>query len=579
MNTNHTTTACAPTREACGTRLMLGSVSEAMGAPEAETTPCGSMSRRQFVLGASMCAALALAAAPMAALASEPPAAPDGGQGGPGGEGGQGGTPPDGGQPGQGGPGGADTMTFDYSGTYQGAFEANGESASTTGTPIEAADADVNAVLAQNAGVAEVTNCVISKSGSDTNGDSCNFYGVNSIALAVNEGSAVYLDGCTLSADGEGSNGIFATDSATAYANGCTIVTAAGNSRGLHATYGGTNEAAGMDITTQGDHCAAVATDRGGGSISVASSKFATAGSGSPLLYSTGNIQVCDVTGTASGSQIAGMEGLNTILVKDSQLTSENVGLTGSDPVANGVIIYQSTSGDAEATTGEAATFQAVDSTLTSAIDSGAMFYFTNTEASVVLQNTQLDFDSAAAQLAYVAGNDANNWGQAGSNGAQVTFTGRSQVLAGNVTADTISSMSLFLLDGTTWTGAASIEANAAGSTSDAPMSVSVDATSTWVVTADSEVSALNVADGGMVVDEAGGTVTIVAGGQTVVAGTSALTVTVDGAYGTDVSTTEASELASELIDRTAFDARFGTSTAWQMSSDGASAASSAKDA
>jgi hypothetical protein len=66
------------------------------------------------------------------------------------------------------------------------------------------------------------------------------------------------------------------------YANSDTIATTADNSRGLDATYGGTIVANDMKITTQGDHCAAIATDRGGGDISVTNSTLSTAGSGSP---------------------------------------------------------------------------------------------------------------------------------------------------------------------------------------------------------------------------------------------------------------------------------------------------------
>jgi hypothetical protein len=113
---------------------------------------------------------------------------------------------------------------------------------------------------------------------------------------------------------------------------------------------------------------------------------------------------VDNVTGTASGSQIAGMEGLNTILIRNSQLSSTLTGATASDPIADGVILYQSTSGDAESATGEAATFQAVDSTLTSAIQSGAMFYVTNTTANVVLSGTTLDFDSRQGEPAHRGG-------------------------------------------------------------------------------------------------------------------------------------------------------------------------------
>lgn len=323
-----------------------------------------------------------------------------------------------------------------------------------------------------------------------------------------------------------------------------------------------------------------VATDRGGGNISVDGGTISIEGSGSPIVYSTGDIEVSDVTGTASESQLVGMEGLITVLIRNSALSSSQTGKTASDPVADGVIIYQSTSGNAESTTGEAATFQAVDSKLSSAIQSDSMFYLTNTSADVVLKNTELDFASSAARLLYAAGNDANNWGQAGSNGATVKFTGIGQQLAGDVVADTISSVDLHLTEGTTWAGAASIEQNAAGSTSDAPMTVNIDGSSQWTVTADSTVSSLNVAEGAKVVDADGKTVTIVAGGQTVVQGDSGLTVTVTGSYSTDYDASEAGSLTSEAIDRTAYDDAFGTDVddASSDEKDATSQASTASD-
>ncbi len=470
---------------------------------------------------------------------------------------------PSGGAPG----GGADTMSFDYQGTYSGALTADGESVDSANESATATEADQNAALAQNGGTLTISSGTLQKSGDDTNGDNCNLYGVNSIALATGEGSKLSIRDTALAATSEGSNGVFATDSATAYVNNSSISTTAGNSRGLDATYGGTIIANQMEITTQGDHCAGVATDRGGGYVSLTNSSIETNGSGSPLLYSTGDIEASGVTGTATGSQIAGMEGLNTILINDCSLTSTNTSTTGSDPVANGVIIYQSTSGDAEATTGDAATFQAVDSTLKSEIESGSMFYLTNTTANVLLQNTTLDFDTTSANLIQAEGNDANNWGTAGSNGATVNFTGRNQQLAGNVSVDTISSVNLFLLDGTTWTGAASITQNENGSTSEAPLTVNVDGSSTWVVTADTTVSALNVANGGKVVDADGKSVTIVANGQTVVQGDSDLTVTVAGSYGTEVTTSEANDVATETIDRSGFDEEFGTQTSFSLGS------------
>jgi len=131
------------------------------------------------------------------------------------------------------------------------------------------------------------------------------------------------------------------------------------------------------------------------------------------------------------------------------------------------------------------------------------MFYFTNTTADVVLQNTELDFDTDAATLT--------------DNAA-----------AGSGT----------------------------GTASDVPITVNVDGTSTWVVTKDTTISALNVASGGKVVDGDGNTVTIVANGKTVVSGSGDVTVTVTSSYSTSVSA------GSDTIDRSEFDSRFGTSTA-----------------
>lgn len=333
------------------------------------------------------------------------------------------------------------------------------------------------------------------------------YSGSYSVSLTVGEDSTAVIDGTDITASSSGSNGVFATDSGTALVNDTSIETMADNSRGLDATYGGTISANKITADTQGGHSAIVATDRGGGSISLADATLSTAGSGSPLLYFTGDIQVNNVSGTSSGSQIAGMEGLNTILIKDSTLESTVTGKTASDPIANGIIIYQSTSGDAEASTGEHATFQSVDSTLSSAIGSGSMFYFTNTTADVVLQNTELDFDTDAA-----------------------TITDNAAAGSGTGTA------------------------------SDAPITVNVDGTSTWVVTKDTTISALNVASGGD-----GNTVTIVANGKTVVSGSGDVTVTVTGSYSTSVSAGSDTELSSDTIDRSEFDSRFGTSTAWTM--------------
>lgn len=436
------------------------------------------------------------------------------------------------GQPGGGMQGGADTMSFDYSGSYAGAIAADGENISSDGKSFTATEADQNAALVQNGGTLTLENALLQKSGDDTDGARCNFYGVNSILTAVGESSSATVSNSSLTATSAGSNGIFATDGATVTVSDTSIDTTADNSRGLDATYGGVITADNADITTAGDHCAGIATDRGGGTITAVDSTVSTQGPGSPILYSTGDIEVENLTGTASGSQIAGMEGLNTICIENSTLTSSTTGKTASDPIANGIIIYQSTSGDAEATTGSTATFTAKNSTLSSAIQSGSMFYLTNTSANITLQNTELDFDSSQATLITACGNDSNNWGQAGSNGATVKVKAINQTLEGDIVADTISSINLTLTKGSTWTGSAIIQDNdSATTTTESPISITVGKKSSWIVTGDCTVSNLTVKNGGTIKDSDGQTVTIVANGKTVVEGTGNVTITVTGTY------------------------------------------------
>ena len=458
--------------------------------------------------------------------------------------------------------GGADTQSYDYAGTMSGALVADGKEVISKGETTSTKDKDQNAALVKNSGTLKITNGELTKSGDDEDGDNCNFYGINSILLSAGKNSKAYISGSTLSADSTGSNGLFATDNGKIYANTDSINTTSDNSRGIDATYGGTVIGNKMTISTQEDHSAALATDRGGGNVSATNSTLKTAGSGSPLIYSTGDIEVDNVTGTATGSQIAGIEGLNRILIYNSYLTSENKKTTGSDPVANAVILYQSTSGDADTSTDKSAVFQAVDSNLKSSITSGAFFYVTNTSSNVYLEDTKLNYDSSKANLLQIEGNDSNNWGTVGSNGGTVKFTANNETLSGNVSVDTISSLDMYLLNKTTYTGAMTIKANAAGNTTaDKAITVNVSSDSKWVVTENTTINNLNAESGAKIVDKNGKTVTIISNGKTVVKGDSKITLTVTGTYSNNVDTDNNNKSVTNYIARDDFDSYYGTKT------------------
>ena len=453
--------------------------------------------------------------------------------------------------------GGPDTQSYDYTGSYNSVLSASKTELNSTNETISASNKDQNALLANNGGTLTITGGIFDKTGDTADEDACNFYGVNSIALSSGSDSLLKIQDSSLTSDSEGSNAVFSTDSATAYAYDSTISTFKNNSRGLDATYDGTIMTDSMHITTQGNHSAALATDRGGGNISITNSLLSTSGNGSPLLYSTGDIEADSVQGTASGSQIAGMEGYNKILIHNSNLSSTNNAISGSDPVKNGVIIYQSTSGDADTSSNEKSLFEVVDSTLSTCIDSGAMFYVTNTNTNILINNSLLSFDPDNVNLLQATGNSGNTWGLEGSNGGTVTLTAIKQNLSGNILVDSISSANIYLLSSSSYTG------NTASSDSNANISMNISSDSVWYVTDSCTLTNLHVEKGGKLLDIHGKTVTVLQDDKTIAEGDSDITVTVNGQYSTTVTTDSDNVLSSDYMDRSSFDSTYGTSTAF----------------
>lgn len=446
-------------------------------------------------------------------------------------------TKPSGQKPnGKSGKGGPNIQSYDYKGTLKASLNVKSGTTKVGKKTITNNKTDQNVALVQKNGKLSLDGTKLKKTGNSKNDDNANFYGLDSILLANGKNAVATVKNATLTSKATGANGIFATNKGTVNVSNTKIkTTGKANSRGLDATYGGKINANKVKISTKGDHSAAAATDRGGGTVK--NSKVATKGTGSPLAYSTGTINFNNVTGTASGSQIAGMEGYNKIYLVNSNLTSTNNKLSGSDPIKNGVIIYQSTSGDAETSSSKSADFQAKDSTLKTAITSGAMFYVTNTTGKITLENTKLNFNNSKVYLLNVAGNNSNGWGTKGKNGGHVTLTAKNQTLKGNIVVDSISSANVKLTDDSTYTGKTSIVANkyaTSSSKSKTPLTISVGSNSKWIVTGNSTVTNLNLVDGGEIVDSQGNKVTIIANGKTVQKGTSSYAVTVKGSFTTN---------------------------------------------
>ena len=271
--------------------------------------------------------------------------------------------------------------------------------------------------------------------------------------------------------------------------NNVEITTHSDKSRGLDATYKGKINAENVIINTDGQSCAALATDRGEGEVHVKNSDIntgvsKTSGRGSPLIYSTGNITVENTKGTSYVSQIACIEGKNSIEVANSDLTgySEGNRKDGDAYVdLGGIFIYQSMSGDADVGT---SLFTAKDSKLTIPQDSSVykeapMFHVTNTACVIDLKNTEFSFGSGT----FLEVSSQNQWGTTGSNGGNAELKTDSEKIDGNVIVDNISSLN-WTMKNTEFKGAI----NSTGNTT-----VNVADGSTWTLTGDSSLSSLAV--------------------------------------------------------------------------------------
>ncbi len=323
-----------------------------------------------------------------------------------------------------------------------------------------------NTALVRNNGKLTMTNTTLEKTGDSDNDEDSNFSGRNAVFL-VNNSSAQISD-ITISSAAEGSNAIFATgEKSHITADHIKIYTTKNSSRGLDATYGGTISANDVEIATEGAHCAALATDRGEGNVTVTKGSFYTSGEGSPCIYSTGNIKVTNCKGTATGSEIAVVEGKNSIVLDNCQFTGSK---------KQGVMLYQSFSGDAGNGT---ASFTAKDSELTNLSD-GPMFYITNTKAIASLENTVLS--SKGTTLIQVT---SDRWGRMNANGGNFTFTAKNQKLQGDILANSLSDIYLKLNEGTSWTGAFNKDKEAHKA------DITLDADAIWELTADSYVNVI----------------------------------------------------------------------------------------
>ena len=383
---------------------------------------------------------------------------------------GQGGTPPAGmppnGAPPSGGPppgggGGASSIT----GTA--VYLQSGGTISKSNQDISASQQNESVIKITDSGVYTLTNSNVSSTGNTSSMDETSFYGLNAAILAAS-GSKITLSDIKITTTGSGANGVFATGTnSTINLANVTISCSNTGAHGVDATIGGILNLNNVNITTKGDGAsAAIATDRGGGTINVNGGNVTTYGTKSPPLYSTGEITVTGATMQAKNSEAVVIEGKNSVALTDTTISGAKNW---------GVMIYQSMSGDASIGTGN---FSMNGGTLTS--ENGPLFYSNNTRAVINLKNAKLVNPSGILIKA-----SAGDWGNAGSNGADVTFTAESENMSGSIICDSISTVNLIFKNATTLKGAINTEHTSKSA------ALTLDDTSTWEVSGKSYMTSL----------------------------------------------------------------------------------------
>ncbi|WP_295116148.1 hypothetical protein [uncultured Methanobrevibacter sp.] len=384
------------------------------------------------------------------------------------------------------------------SNTVNGQLLVNGKTTNIYGKTYTLSTSNKNTVLVKNGGKLTVKNSKIVKTGavSSSNAENSDFYGTNA-AVLVTAKSTLNIANTQIVTNAKGANAIFVSNlassnsGATAYVNNVVINTYKDKSRGLDATFGGRIIAKNVTINTRGGSCASIATDRGEGTVVASNCKLYTgvgqkSGSGSPLIYSTGAITVSKSTGTSYVSQIACIEGKNSITLTDCDFTGYGKGnryVNGNYVDLAGIFLYQSMSGDASVGVSKftATNTKLTISTASSYYKSAPMFYVTNTASNINLNKCTLNYGSGI--LLKAAGQ--SQWGTSGSNGGKVIFNAANMKLSGKIIIDKISSLKLTLTK-TTYKGCIN------PSSSYGTTNIIIKSGSTWTLTGNSHVTSLS---------------------------------------------------------------------------------------
>jgi hypothetical protein len=409
---------------------------------------------------------------------------------------------------------------------------ATGYDVLSTGTLIASNGTYSTSTADQNAICTEGTSAyltlidpTITKSGDTTVDGDSSFYGLNAAVLGYG-GGTITIDGGVSSADistlsasnatiassGAGGNMIYSygssSGSTTSYVtiSNATLYGTASNNHGIYASGGGTIVANNVTAHSTSDTSSIIATDRGGGTVTVNGGSYQADSGHTGAVYSTGTITVNNATLYDKGGEAVSIEGSNIVILNNVTMTSD------SSTDHRGVFLYQSMSGDATNSNcgkgdcffmnGGSYTYNDTTSGNPDPNSNCAAFEVYNQSSEIKL--TDATITNKCSTLLVSSYNDqwsnSDAWGYATlkAYGTAMTgnvITGYGCLASGCTSRDTTSTVDIYLYEdssnnGSSLTGAINANNTGGGTT------LTMDTASKWVVTGTSYLTSLTDADG-----------------------------------------------------------------------------------
>ena len=421
-----------------------------------------------------------------------------------------------------------------YQGSISGILNADGRQVFTAQQNINSGGSAQSIFAVKNGGSLMADEMKLQKSGDSTIENRKNDTGVNAMAAAVNPKSLLQITKSDMSSISANAAVIFAADGAMVYGKQLTLSSTGIGADGIRCAFGASVFGAELKVTANGNESAAIAMGKGGGQVSLADSELYTHGADSPLLLVNGLAEVREVSGTATGSAIASITEGSTVRMDHARFTSTWKNTANHSGTAHAIEI--------SGTKGKEAKLQIEHSTIASLIDSGAVISVVNTPLSLVLSDSDFSYNTDAASLIRMAGEQA-----------KVKISAHGETMQGTIETCEGASSDIYLMEGSVYAGSLQRD-DAEAEEQKTKMNVSLDASSVWILNGDCTVDDLVLEEGAQITDEEDRLVTIIADGHRVVYGNSDYVLHVNGTFSREGDFTKADALEKFKIDRKAFE-------------------------